>query len=273
MSLPAMQHADISGVKLEIRSIGAGEPVVFVHGSMGDECFAVLAEPSLAERYRLIDYHRRGYGASKRPEAPVPIAQQAADCKAVMQHLGVERAHLVGQSYGGVIILQVALDAPELVHTLSLLEPALPSILFNSPEFGELAAKVTPLYASGDRSGAIDTFGQEVCGADFRELFDHTLPPGNFERWVEDADTVFQSDMPALQPWQFTRQDATRITQPVLNLRGANTTSYFRDIYETVQMWLPQAESAVVPQASHAMMQTNPKATAEILANFLSNHR
>jgi pimeloyl-ACP methyl ester carboxylesterase len=190
-----------------------------------------------------------------------------------MQHLGVERAHLVGQSYGGVIILQIVLEAPELVHSLSLLEPALPSILFNSSEFGELAAKVTPLYASGDRSGAIDTFGQEVCGADFREVFDQTLPPGNFERWVEDADTVFQSDMPALQSWQFTQQDAARITQPVLNLRGANTTSYFQEIHETLQTWLPQAESFVVPQATHAMLQTNPKATAEILANFFSRHR
>ena len=51
--------------------------------------------------------------------------RKAADCKAVMHHLGVARAHLVGQSYGGVILLQLALDTPDAVHTLSLLEPAL----------------------------------------------------------------------------------------------------------------------------------------------------
>jgi len=159
------------------------------------------------------------------------------------------------------------------VHSLALLEPALPSVLFNSPEFGALAAKVTPLYESGDKTGAIDTFGREVCGVDFRAVFDQTLPPGNFERWVADADAVFRSDIPSLQPWQFTREDAARISQPVLNLRGANTKPYFREIYETVRTWLPHSENFVVPQASHAILQTNPKGAAERLASFFSSHR
>ena len=273
MTLQAMQLTKISGVSLEIRDEGSGEPIVFVHGSMGDECAAVVTEPALANHYRIIDYHRRGYGDSECPEIPVGISQQSADCRAILHHLDVERAHFVGQSYGGVIILQIALDAPELVHSLALLEPALPSVLFNSPEFGALAAKVTPLYESGDKTGAIDTFGREVCGVDFRAVFDQTLPPGNFERWVADADAVFRSDIPSLQPWQFTREDAARISQPVLNLRGANTKPYFREIYETVRTWLPHSENFVVPQASHAILQTNPKGAAERLASFFSSHR
>ena len=79
------------------------------------------------------------------------------------------------------------------------------------------------LYSSGDKAGAIATFAEEVAGANFREVFDRTLPPGHFERWVAAADTLFQYDLPALQEWQFTHEDAARITQPVLNLRGANT--------------------------------------------------
>src|SRR4051812_14227987 len=95
-----MQNAEINGMELEIWDRGSGEPVVFVHGGMGDECAAVLAEPALANRFRLIHYHRRGYGNSEAPKAPVSIPQQAADCRAVMRHLGVERAHCVGQSGG-----------------------------------------------------------------------------------------------------------------------------------------------------------------------------
>jgi pimeloyl-ACP methyl ester carboxylesterase len=273
MNLPAMQLTEIKGVKLEIWDSGSGEPVVFVHGSMGDECFAMLAEPALTNRYRLIHYHRRGWGKSALPEAPVSISQQAVDCRAVMQHLGVERAHLVGQSYGSVILLQMALDAPELVRSLALLEPALPSVLFNSPAVGEVMAKSTSLYESGDKAGAMDTFGREVAGADFRTVFDQTLPPGNFERWVAAADTFFQSDLPALQPWQFTREDAARITQPVLNMMGANTRSYFQEVYETVRTWLPHAKNFVLPSATHAMLQTNPKGAAERLAGFFSRHR
>ena len=61
------QPIEINGVKMEIRDRGSGEPIVFVHGSMGDELAAVLTEPALADHYRLVDYHRRGYGGSECP--------------------------------------------------------------------------------------------------------------------------------------------------------------------------------------------------------------
>jgi pimeloyl-ACP methyl ester carboxylesterase len=272
MILPEMQLTELNGVELEIIDTGSGEPVIFVHGGMGDECFAVLEEPALTNRYRLIHYHRRGYGKSERPEAPLSISQQAADCKGVLQHFGLARAHLVGQSYGGAILLQFALDAPDFVNSLALLEPALPSVLFSSPEFGAGAAKAGSLYESGNKAGAIDGFGQEVAGADYRADFDQTLPPGHFERWVADADTLFQFEVPALQQWIFAREDATRITHPVINMAGADTRPYFREIYETIQTWLPHAENFIVPKATHAMLQNNPKAVAERLASFFSKH-
>jgi pimeloyl-ACP methyl ester carboxylesterase len=101
-----------------------------------------------------------------------------------LQHLGVEQAHLVGQSYGGVILLQLALDAPDSVRSLALLEPALPSVLNNSPEFIEAMTKAGALYGSGKKADAVDAFGREVAGADYRADFDRTLPSGHFERWA-----------------------------------------------------------------------------------------
>ena len=71
-----------------------------------------------------------------------------------MRHLDVESAHFVGQSYGGLILLQMALDAPDAVNSLALLEPALPSVLFNSPEFGSIATEAGSLYELGDKAGA-----------------------------------------------------------------------------------------------------------------------
>jgi pimeloyl-ACP methyl ester carboxylesterase len=273
MILPVMQLTEINGVELEVWDRGSGEPVVFVHGGMGDECLAMLAEPALTSRYRLMHYHRRGWGKSERPESPLTIAQQAADCRAVMHHLRVERAHMVGQSYGGAILLQMALDAPDAVHTLALLEPALLSIVSNSPEFSTAAAKAASLYEAGDKAGATATFGELVCGADYRALFDQTLPPGYFERWVADADAGFRYDSPALGSWTFTREEAAQIAQPVINMRGANTRSYFQEVYETIRVWLPHAENYVVPQATHCMLQMNPKGVAERLASFFSSHR
>jgi pimeloyl-ACP methyl ester carboxylesterase len=266
------QPVTINGVKLEIRDRGSGEPIMFVHGAMGDELAAVLEQPALTERFRLIDYHRRGFGGS----APVPesfgIAQQSADCLAVMRHLGIERAHFSGQSYGGVIILQVALDAPEVVHSLALLEPALPAIMFSSDEFLALSGKVGEMYQAGDKAGAVNQFGLGICGADYFAVFARHLPTGWFERWVTDLDTVMLNDMPILGAWTFGAAEAARITQPALNLRGAGTASYMRAVHEALRGWLAQAESDVLPNASHAMTQTNPKGAAERLARFFAGH-
>ncbi len=265
------QPVEINGVNLEIRDRGSGEPIVFVHGSMGDELAAVLTQPALADHYRLVDYHRRGYGGSECPQMPVSIEQQSADCLAIVRHLGIERAHFVGQSYGGIIILQVALDAPEAVHTLALLEPALPSVLLNSAESAALEAVIAPLYTSGDRAAVVEAFGQGVCGADYHAIFDRNLPAGWFERWVADLDTVMLSD--TLDQWSFTSEDAARIHQPVLNLRGEHTVSHMREVHDTVRAWLPQAESDVLANATHAMTQTNPKGAAERLARFFAGYR
>jgi pimeloyl-ACP methyl ester carboxylesterase len=267
------QPVEINDVALEIRDRGSGEPIVFVHGSMGDELAALLTEPALADRYRLVDYHRRGYGCSECAQMPVSIEQQSADCLAILRHLGIARAHFCGQSYGGVILLQVAREAPEAVHTLALLEPALPSVLFNAAGFVAQSAKIGPLYASGDKAAAVEVFGQGVCGADYHAVFDRNLPPGWFERWVADLDTVMQSDMPALEPWSFSGADGARITQPVLNLRGEHTVSYMHEVHDTVRAWLPQAVNAVLPDATHAMTQTNPKGAAECLARFFARHK
>ena len=115
-----MNRVQIGGSELEYEVRGAGEPVVLVHGSHIADAFApLLVEPMLTERYQLILYHRRGFAGSTHPDGPLSIVQQAADCRAVMRHIGVPCAHIVGHSYGGAIALQLALDAPEAVHSLA----------------------------------------------------------------------------------------------------------------------------------------------------------
>ena len=122
-----------------------------IHGALIADAFApLLAEPVLTTRYRLIHYHRRGYAGSTNPTGPVSIAQEAADCRALLRHLGVERAHVAGHSLGGAIALQLALDAPEAVHSLVLLEPG----LFDVPSGALLAEALAPpirLYEAGQK--------------------------------------------------------------------------------------------------------------------------
>lgn len=100
LRVAAMETAKIDGAELEYEASGTGEPVVFIHGAFIANTFrSLLAEPSLVSRYRLILYHRRGYAGSSRVFGSVSVDQQAADCRALLLHLDVERAHIVGHSY------------------------------------------------------------------------------------------------------------------------------------------------------------------------------
>ncbi|WP_255191293.1 alpha/beta fold hydrolase [Natronobeatus ordinarius] len=270
--LPEMEPLDVDGAELEVYDSGSGEPVVFVHGGGGDECFAVLQEPALAERYRLIHYHRRGWGDSASTGLPLSIEEQAADCHAVMQHVGIDRAHVAGLSYGGIIVLQFAVDFPDAVQTLALMEPAVPQVLDESPEYHEWKTTAAPLLEDGEMAAGLDTFFQGICGREYAAAFDRTLPAGWFERWVDDSDTLFQYDAPAMDAWEFTEADAAQIDAPVLNVTAADTAAPFKEIHETVQSWLPHAERAVVPDATHCMLEINPTGSAEALSEFFSQH-
>lgn len=175
-----MERVRIDGAELEYEVQGTGEPVVLVHGSHIADAFApLLAEPALTERYQLVMYHRRGFAGCTRAEGPLSIEQQAADCHALIQHLGVQRAHVAGYSYGGPIVLQLALDAPEVVHSLALLEPAL-FFVPSTPQLMEAMDPAIQMYGEGDKRGAIDSFLQVVFGPEYRSVLDRVLPgPSN----------------------------------------------------------------------------------------------
>ena len=269
-----MNRAQIDGKVLEYEVRGAGEPVVLVHGAHLADAFApLLAEPALTERYQLILYHRRGFAGSTHAEDPLSIAQQAADCRALMDHLGVRRAHVAGHSYGGVIGLQLALDYPDMVHSLALLEPALMSVP-STPQLMEALGPIMQRYEAGDKMGAVDDFLQTVVGPEYRSVLDRVLP-GAFEQAVADADTFFQIELPALGQWSFTQAEAGRITQPVLAVLGADSHTLWPgwvEVHDLVQDWLPQSEAFVLEGATHGLQMMNPQGMAEGLAGFFARH-
>jgi pimeloyl-ACP methyl ester carboxylesterase len=269
-----MYRARIDGRELEYEVRGAGEPVMLVHGSHIADAFApLLAEPALTDRYRLLLYHRRGFAGSTHVEGPLSIAQQAADCRALMQHLGVPRAHVVGHSYGGVIALQLALDAPDAVQSLALLEPAL-FMVPSAPQFMDAMRPVLQMYEAGNKTGAVDLFLQAVVGPEYRGVLDRVLP-GAFAQAVADADTFFRVEFPALEQWSFTQAEARRITQPVLAVLGADSHALWPGWVEghhLVQAWLPQAEAFVLQGATHGLQLIDPQGMAEGLAGFFARH-
>ena len=99
---------------------GAGDPLVLVMGFGGDHLAWGLQIPELAAKYRVIAFDNRGVGQSDAPDLPYSTPMMADDTVALMDALGIERAHVCGVSMGGMIAQEVALRHPARVRTLQL---------------------------------------------------------------------------------------------------------------------------------------------------------
>jgi pimeloyl-ACP methyl ester carboxylesterase len=269
-----LERARTDGVELEYEVSRTGEPVVFIHGAFIADTFRpLLAEPSLAGHYRLILYHRRGYAGSSRASEPVSVARQAADCQALLRHLGVDRAHVMGHSYGAIIALQLALDTPSVVHSLALLEPGL-MVGASAQGYRESLARGVERYREAGAEVVVDEFLQTRWPG-YRATLDRVLP-GAFAQALADAGTWFEREVSGQLDWRFGEAEVRRISQPTLSVLGGESNarwSRFGETHRLLLEWLPHAEGFVLPGTTHFMQLEDPRGMAEALAAFWARHR
>lgn len=264
-------NTSVGGVELEYWVKGAGEPVVFVHGGVLTDWFGPVAdELSRLGTYRLVSYRRPGYGSSTLPSQPITMAGQADCLLALMRHLGLTNLHLVGHSIGACIALQAALQEPEAVASLALLEPPVMTATSDpSPALTVLRASAA-VWKQGDVAGAMDAFMRGIVDPDYERVLDRVL-----KTWREEAlkgtDAFFQTDQPALQGWQFERSEAERVRQPAIVFLGENSTRVnpIREpIHKTLLAWLPNAQGHTLEGATHLLPLQEPARIAALLTAF-----
>jgi pimeloyl-ACP methyl ester carboxylesterase len=269
-----MGRAAVGGLELEYELRGSGEPVVLIHWGVGAAWAAPLRDESaLAERFLLLTYDRAGFGGSSVIDGPISMADHAEHCRLLMRQLDIERAHIVGHSSSAVIALQLAVDAPDAVQTLVLMEAArpVPSTEAQAAFVREFVEPAIERYRAGDKPAAVDTFLRGVFGPNYRGRLERGLP-GAFDQAVADSDAFFTQELPALQHWSFTEQDAGRITQPVLAVLGQNTAPTFPERRELLLSWLPNVEPFELPYATHLLHVEDPRGMADGLAAFFARH-
>src|SRR3954468_16751280 len=108
-----MKRATVNGVELDYDVVGSGESVLFISPVLADGFLPLFSESTLADRYQLIRYHKRGWVGSTHTLQQVSLATHAADAAALLEHLHVPCAHVAGHSSGAAVAAQLALDRPE----------------------------------------------------------------------------------------------------------------------------------------------------------------
>lgn len=268
-----MESVTVNGVELEYEAVGSGEPVLLISPVLADGFLPLLSQPALADRHLLIRYHKRGWAGSTHTPAPVSIGQHAADAAALLDHLGIGRAHVAGHSSGAAVAAQLALDRPEKVHTLILLELSLFSVP-GGQAFLDQAGPALQAYATGDHSRALALFMTAVSGLDWtacRALLDERVP-GAVAQAIEDADTFFGVELPALTEWAFGPEQAAAIGRPVLSVLGSQTKPLWVEVADFLRASLPHVEELTVDGVGHLLQIQRPAPVARGMAEFLERN-
>ena len=262
-----MDVATVNRIELEYEVRGSGEPVLLISPVLADGFAPLVDEPELADRYQLIRYHKRGWVGSTHTAGPVTVEEHAADAVALLEHLGVRRAHVAGHSSGAAVAAQLALDDRDRVQSLVLLELSFLSV----PSGEAFLASVGPAlraYASGDHEGALALFLSVVSGTRWeacRALLDQRVP-GMVTQAVKDADTFFGAELPGVAQLRFGGEEVAAIPHPVLSVLGRETEPLWVEVAAFLREALPHVEEAEIDGVGHLLHLERPAPVAAAIA-------
>ena len=115
-----MAIAQVAGGQIAYEESGSGEPLVFVSGLNGVGRYWKPQVQLFAQHFRVITYDQRGTGGSDTTQREFSVDQMAAELVGLLDHLKIERAHLVGMSTGGAIGQIIAIEHPQRLNKLAL---------------------------------------------------------------------------------------------------------------------------------------------------------
>ena len=116
-----MPYATLNGIRFHYDTHGEGEPVLLINGLAAPSANWLFQVKGFSPHYRVITFDNRGVGETDMPEAAsYPTSQMADDAAAVLEHLDIRRAHVVGHSMGGTVAMELAIRHPKRVRSLSL---------------------------------------------------------------------------------------------------------------------------------------------------------
>ncbi len=282
-------HADhdkrvkVNNAELLYSVVGKGEPVLCIHGTtVADSLVTPLRHyPRLLEDYQFISYYRAGYNGSTCEKGSCSIEEGAEHAKQLLDHLGIEKAHIMAFSFGGVIGFQFLLSYPERAHSAILLEAYLPREANDGVQANIRAyLRAMELYQAGDKLGAGLRYISDICGPSFLSAVEMTGPLDVWKRLEVAVDATFQIDFPAISTWGFKMSQADSLVarkpvMPILAVMGLDSESIlpgFRETQQFLMNWLPQAERCGIPNATHGLQLMNPVAVGQAAHAFLKKH-
>jgi 3-oxoadipate enol-lactonase len=265
-----------TGVSLYWEEQGSGEPVILVPpGTRSAAVWKPCQVPELSKRFRVITYDQRGIGQSEGPKTKYTVPLLAADLMALLDVIGIRRAHVLGHSIGGRVALQTALTWPDRVRSLMLCATgsggARGSRGTLSPDGVEQLVKAAYRGRTEKELGEDnwDQFFTPAFQRDQSELLKELAP--QLSNQHHDVGILLRY-LDARGEWDVTGQ-LHEVRVPTLVVVGTDDTA--SNHVETSTMLarrIPGATLRTIEGARHGFFQERPEETNRILMDWLTQH-
>jgi pimeloyl-ACP methyl ester carboxylesterase len=238
-------------------TIGSGEVIVFVHGFTLDNTMWHAQVKFFSKDYRVITYDARGFGKSSVPERPY---DHAADLHALLEHLKIEQAHVVGLSMGGRIAVNFALTHPNAVRSLTLIDAALDG--YESEVDWNVQAKEQGLEKAKENWLKHELFTTTQKQPEVIAALRSTIEKYSGWHWLHH-DLQSRANTHA-------RDRLREITKPALVIVGEDDLTYFHNIANVLATGISGAQKAIVPKTGHMVNMEAPDELNNLLADFIT---
>jgi pimeloyl-ACP methyl ester carboxylesterase len=262
------------GIRLFYEETGAGKPLLFVHEFAGDLRSWEPQVRHFARRYRVVAFNARGYPPSEVPEAPVAYSQAIAadDILVVLDHLGIEKAHIVGLSMGGFATLHYGFRHPERALSLCIAGCGYGAEPAHRHQFRAEAEAIVEML----KSAGMSAFAEQYAYGPTRVQFENKDPRGfaEFKRMLAEHSALgsantqlgIQRARPSLYDLV---EDMKRLTVPTLVVSGDEDWPCLLPGVLMKQN-IPSAALCVIPNCGHTINLEEPDEFNRILQEFLA---
>jgi pimeloyl-ACP methyl ester carboxylesterase len=257
--------AAVNGTRLYYEVAGSGPPLVLIHGFSLDNRMWQEQVPAFTESYKVIRYDVRGFGKSQVPTDESYTSPN--DLRALLDHLGIGHAFVLGLSMGGEIAINFALAYPDTVDALVLVDASLGG--YQSKEFGpsiaQILAKIREFGIQGAKEAWMnhDLFVPAMAvpsvAARLRQMI------SQYSGWhFVNRDPEQKPDPPAIQ-------QLNTISKPTLVIVGQRDLVDFQAIADILARTIPDAQKVVLPGVGHMSNMEDPTAFNKVVLSFLAD--
>lgn len=266
-------YAENNGVKIHYATVGSGPLVIMIHG-FPDYWYTWRHQmAALADQYQVVAIDQRGYNLSDKPKGDENYDMKllVGDVIAVIRSFQKEKAIIIGHDWGGMVSWQLALNAPQFVEKL---------IILNLPHPNGLGRELATNPAQQKNSQYARNFQTEG--------FEKNLTAEGLAGWVKDAEAkkkyveaFKRSDFSAMlayyrrnyprEPYQAPSGEVVKVPMPVLMFHGLKDTALLAGALNNTWEWIGNDLTIMtIPEASHFVQQDAAEKVSRMIRLWLS---